>query len=302
MPDAARACFMTVDVEDWFHSYNYGPLVSRDHWPNYESRVERNTERVLDILARCSVRGTFFVLGWVGERLPHLVRRIAGAGHEVASHGYWHEPVYSLTPDAFRDDVQRSKAVLEDVTGLPVLGYRAPCFSITNWALPILREAGFTYDSSFFPLTAHDRYGRLEGIEPNASPFEVIEGLTELCISCLPAGPVALPWGGGGYFRLVPFGLWRLGIERILRRGAPYIFYIHPWDMDPGQPHMAGMCRLNAWRQRVNLSRCAERLEALAGAFSWQPIGEALAAPRAAPSAPRPAPLPTGAVSMAGRA
>src|SRR5690606_13806788 len=136
----------TVDVEDWFHSYNYGQLVAKEHWPDYESRVEHNTSRVLDILARRSIRGTFFVLGWVAERRPHLVRRIADAGHEVASHGYWHEPVYSLTPDQFRDDVERSKMVLEDIAGRPVRGYRAPCFSITNWALPILRDVGFTYD------------------------------------------------------------------------------------------------------------------------------------------------------------
>jgi polysaccharide deactylase family protein, PEP-CTERM locus subfamily len=301
MPDGARACFMTVDVEDWFHSYNYGQLVAKEHWPDYESRVEHNTSRVLDILARRSIRGTFFVLGWVAERRPHLVRRIADAGHEVASHGYWHEPVYSLTPDQFRDDVERSKMVLEDIAGRPVRGYRAPCFSITNWALPILRDVGFTYDSSFFPTTAHDRYGRLEGIGPRTGPFEVIDGLYEVCISCLPLGRFALPWGGGGYFRLVPYGLWLMGVERILRAGAPYVFYIHPWDMDPGQPRVAGMRTLNAMRQRVNLARCAERLDALAGALSWRPIGEAVAMPAAAPAARRPV-APAQSVHVTGRA
>ncbi|APF39268.1 hypothetical protein BOQ54_17260 (plasmid) [Chelatococcus daeguensis] len=302
MPDGARACFMTVDVEDWFHSYNYGSLVSKDRWPDYESRVEHNTSRVLDILARRSIRGTFFILGWVGERYPHLVRRIAGAGHEVASHGYWHEPVYSLTPDQFRDDVRRSKMVLEDITGRPVRGYRAPCFSITNWALPILRDLGFAYDSSFFPTTAHDRYGRLEGISPGTGPFEVIDGLHEICISCLPMGRFALPWGGGGYFRLVPYGLWRVGVERILRTGIPYVFYIHPWDMDPGQPHVAGMRTLDAMRQRVNLTRCAGRLDALAGALSWRPIGEAIAEPATAPAACRPMAARAQATPMSGRA
>jgi len=268
-PDLGR-CGLSVDVEDWFHAENMKNAVSREGWDVCDLRVERNTIRILDIMEAANARATFFVLGWVAERCPHLVRKIASAGHEVASHGHAHELVYSLTPAAFRNDVLRSKQNLEDLTGKAVHGYRAPCFSITEWALEILQEAGFTYDSSLFPTFAHDRYGRLGGIDTKQPVMALGCGLHEICVSCLQLGTKVFPWGGGGYFRLVPYAIWRRGVRTILHSGSPYVFYIHPWKIDPGQPRMTGVGLMQAFRHRVNLGRCEERFTE----FAWSPLYE----------------------------
>jgi polysaccharide deacetylase family protein (PEP-CTERM system associated) len=269
-------CALTVDVEDWFHSHNLKDLIQTRDWEDCESRVERTTLRILEILGQSGTRGTFFVLGWIAERYPGLVRRIAEGGHEVASHGYWHELVYSLTPDAFRADVKLAKDILEDILGKPVLGYRAPCFSITDWALPILKDLGHQYDSSFFPV-AHDRYGRLEGADPERPICEIIEGFHEVAISRLAVAGVGLPWGGGGYFRLCPYPIWLRGIQRILASGSPYVFYIHPWEIDTRRPRIPGLTGLRAFRHDVGLSRCERRLRSLAGALPWCPVTEIVA-------------------------
>jgi polysaccharide deacetylase family protein (PEP-CTERM system associated) len=265
---------LSVDVEDWFHTDCLKGVIARGTWETCELRVERNTMRMLEIMDARKARATFFVLGWVAERCPNLVRTIAAAGHEVASHGYGHEHVYSLRPSEFRSDVLRSKRYLEDLTGKAVRGYRAPCFSITEWAIPILQDAGFDYDSSAVPTVAHDRYGRLNGMRAGRPIVSLREGFYEAGISCLPLGKGkrGIPWGGGGYFRLVPYALWLVGVRTILRSGTPYIFYIHPWEIDPGQPRAAGVDLANEFRQRVNLHRCEERFASLVGAFEWSPI------------------------------
>jgi polysaccharide deacetylase family protein (PEP-CTERM system associated) len=249
-------------------------VIAREAWERCELRVERNTMRIMEILEARKARATFFVLGWVAEKCPDLVRAIAAAGHEVASHGYGHEHVYSLRPSEFRSDVLRSKRYLEDLTGTAVRGYRAPCFSITEWAIPILQDAGFDYDSSVVPTVAHDRYGRLNGMHAGRPIVSLREGFYEAGISCIRVGmgKRGIPWGGGGYFRLVPYALWLAGVHAILRSGVPYIFYIHPWEIDPGQPRAAGIDFANGFRQRVNLHRCEERFASLAGAFEWMPI------------------------------
>ncbi len=265
---------MSIDVEDWFHVENLKGAVPRAEWARCELRVERNTMRILEILEACGARATFFVLGWVAERCPELVRTIAAAGHEVASHGYGHELVYSLRPSEFRDDVLRSKHHLENLTGRPVRGYRAPCFSITDWAIPILQEAGFEYDSSFVPTVAHDRYGRLNGMDAGSSIVCLREGFYEAAVSCMRMGRRGIPWGGGGYFRLIPYRLWCWGVRAILRSGSPYVFYLHPWEIDPGQPYVQGLDALSRFRHRVNLCRCEERFAWFAGAFEWMPLGE----------------------------
>jgi polysaccharide deacetylase family protein (PEP-CTERM system associated) len=281
---------LSVDVEDWFHTENMKGVVPREAWDGCELRVERNTMRMLEIFDAHNARATFFVLGWVAERCPQLVRAISAAGHEVASHGYAHELVYSLQPSQFRADILRSKKLLEDLTGDPVRGYRAPCFSITDWAITLLREEGFEYDSSMVPTLAHDRYGRLDGIDIGQPIVLLRDGLYEVCVSCLRLGRRGIPWGGGGYFRFIPYALWLRGVEQILASGLPYVFYIHPWEIDPGHPRVRGMKASNAFRQRVNLGRCEERLAALASAFHWVPIGKLLEAwqvehtPRAAAS------------------
>jgi polysaccharide deacetylase family protein (PEP-CTERM system associated) len=265
---------LSIDVEDWFHTDCLKGVIARDAWERCELRVERNTMRMMEILEARKARATFFVLGWVAERCPDLVRRIAAAGHEVASHGYGHEHVYSLQPSEFRSDVLRSKGYLEDLTGTAVRGYRAPCFSITEWAIPILQDAGFDYDSSVVPTVAHDRYGRLNGMHAGKPIVSLREGFYEAGISCIRVGmgKRGIPWGGGGYFRLVPYALWIAGVRAILRSGTPYIFYIHPWEIDPGQPRAAGVDLTNEFRQRVNLHRCEERFASLVGDFEWMPI------------------------------
>ena len=266
---APSAAIMSVDVEDWFQVENLRSVIPRQTWGERQLRVERNTDRMLQLMEHNGVHGTWFVLGWVADRCPSLVKRIAAAGHEVASHGYGHDLVDSISREAFRDDVERSKATIEDLTGEAVHGYRAPSFSITQWAIPILEELGFSYDSSFFPAAAHDRYGRLEGIPPGRSVTELSPGFFEISVSCNSVGSLNVPWGGGGYFRLLPYPLFRNGVRRILRSGRPYVFYIHPWEIDPLQPRMSGLPRAHRFRHYVGLTRCEDRFASLLRDFSW---------------------------------
>ena len=267
---------MSVDVEDWFQVENLKPVIARSTWDTRERRVERNTMRILELLGERRARGTFFILGWVAERHPALIRRIAEAGHEIASHGYGHDLLYNLTESEFRADVERSKKLLEDTTGERVVGYRAPSFSITDWAVSILQEMGFEYDSSVFPTVAHDRYGRLSGVDAGEPILELRPGFHEVCISCLPLGNRGLPWGGGGYFRMIPYLPWQAGVRRILGTGAPYVFYIHPWEIDPGQPRVEGLGRLNRFRHYRNLGRCEDRFRALVTDFQWTTVKSVL--------------------------
>jgi len=272
MPAAA----MSIDVEDWFQVENLRPAISRESWGERELRVERNTDRMLALLDEHDSRCTCFVLGWVADRCPSLVRRIAAEGHEIASHGYGHELIYRLSPDEFREDVRRSKELLEDLIGSEVQGYRAPSFSITDWSVAILQELGFRYDSSVFPTIAHDRYGRLTGIAASDRVAELAPGFHEVCISCLMAGSRGVPWGGGGYFRLLPYGVFRRGVNRILRSGEPYVFYIHPWEIDPGQPRVDGLPWLHRARHYVGLTRAEGRLGSLLEDFRFTRVADLL--------------------------
>ena len=267
---------MSIDVEDWFQVENLKSVVQADSWEDRESRVERNTDRMLQLLDEHEVTCTCFILGWVAERFPELVKRIADAGHEIASHGTNHDLIYSLSHDAFREDVRRSKDTLEQLTGHVVRGYRAPSFSITDWAIDILQELGFTYDSSAFPTVAHDRYGKLEGMNAAEPVKEIRPGFHEVCVSCLQQGKRGIPWGGGGYFRMFPYALFKHGITKILRTGSPYVFYIHPWEIDPGQPRVRGLKRSHAFRHTVNLKRCEARWNTLLGDFQWTTLADLL--------------------------
>jgi polysaccharide deacetylase family protein (PEP-CTERM system associated) len=270
MPHAAAA--LSVDVEDWFHVENLKSVVARDTWGRQELRVQRNVDLILGRMAEHDVHGTWFVLGWVAERLPGLVKRIAAAGHEIASHGFGHELVGTQTPDQFREDVDRSKKLLEDIAGAEVIGYRAPSFSITDWSIDVLREVGFRYDSSAFPTIGHDRYGKLAGVGAGEAILEIRPAFHEVCVSTLPVGGYGLPWGGGGYFRLVPYPVFRSGIRRILAGGTPYVFYIHPWEFDPGQPRVRGLRRSHAFRHYLNLTRVERRFESLLADFEWTSV------------------------------
>jgi polysaccharide deacetylase family protein (PEP-CTERM system associated) len=265
---------MSIDVEDYFHVSVFDGLVPRSRWDSMESRVYANTMRMLEIFDEFKVRSTFFVLGWVGRRHPALVAAIARAGHEVASHGYAHRLIYDQTPAAFRDDVRRAKGVLEQAAGRGVSGYRAPSYSITPrslWALDILAEEGYTYDSSIFPIR-HDRYG----IPVSARrPYRIDRGtrsLIEVPGSTTRVGPLNLPIAGGGYFRLLPYWWTRWGISRVnnLER-RPAVFYLHPWEIDPGQPRLpAG--RLSRLRHYRNLEKTEDRLRQLLIDFRFDAI------------------------------
>jgi len=265
---------MTIDVEDYFHVSVFDGVIPRSDWVRLESRVCANTSRLLDIFAEHGVRGTFFVLGWVAERDPELVRRIAAAGHEIASHGYGHRLVYDQTPSAFRDDVARAKGLLEDASGSRVEGYRAPSYSIVPrslWALDILIETGYTYDSSIFPIR-HDRYG----IPVSGRHAYLIERpagrLVEAPASTTRVGGINLPIAGGGYFRLLPYGWTRWGLARLNATEArPGIFYLHPWEIDPAQPRLScGL--LSRVRHYRNLDQTESRLRQLLVDFSWGPM------------------------------
>jgi polysaccharide deacetylase family protein (PEP-CTERM system associated) len=262
---------MTIDVEDYFHVSVFDGIVPRSQWDTMESRVVANTERLLDVFDEHEVKGTFFVLGWVCERYPCLVKTVASRGHEVASHGYAHRLVYDQTRAAFRDDVRRAKALLEDACGRPVEGYRAPSYSITPrslWAIDVLIEEGYRYDSSIFPIR-HDRYGipvsdrrpyRID--RPAGSLIEVPGSTTRL-------GPANLPVAGGGYFRILPYWWTRWGIARVNEQEArPAVFYLHPWEIDPEQPRLeAG--RLSRFRHYRNLHDTESRLQQLLADFRF---------------------------------
>ncbi len=269
----------SVDVEDWYQVSDFEEVVSFSQWDRYESRVIRNTERVLEVLAERGVRGTFFVLAWNAERQPELVRLIAGAGHEIASHGYSHRLIYEQSPAEFRDDVLRSKKLLEDLTGTPVLGYRAPSFSLTAnslWALDVLLESGFRYDSSVFPIS-----DRLYGI-PNARrfPFAIrAAGDRELLEFPMSTAHVAgrnWPLGGGGYLRIFPYGYMRWGIRRVNTEGQPALVYIHPWELDPAQPKIRVRGKRGLSTHYINLRRTEPRIRRLLADFSFAPIREVL--------------------------
>jgi polysaccharide deacetylase family protein (PEP-CTERM system associated) len=265
---------MSVDVEDYFQVSAFDATVPRASWDEMPSRVAANTRRLLAIFDEFEVRATFFVLGWVGQRFPDLVREIAGRGHEIASHGYAHRLVYDQTLHAFRDDVRRAKALLEDLSGRRVIGYRAPSYSITTrslWALDVLLEEGYEYDASIFPIR-HDRYGiPVSGRRPYKIRRQ-FGTLIEVPGSTTRVGQVNLPIAGGGYFRLLPYWWARWGIARINRQEQlPAIFYLHPWEIDPDQPRLpAG--RLTRLRHYVNLHRTEARLRRLLTDFRFDAI------------------------------
>jgi polysaccharide deacetylase family protein (PEP-CTERM system associated) len=271
----------TIDVEDYFHVTGYADVIPPSSWDGFTTRVEGNTESILRMLEDRGLRGTFFVLGWVAQRYPALVKRIAQAGHEVASHGMNHTLVYDQTPAVFREETRTCKAILEDLCGTAVVGYRAATYSITQrslWALDILAEEGFEYDSSIFPIR-HDRYG-IAHAPRLPYTLECGDGrrLVEFPLSTLKVLGVHLPVAGGGYFRLFPYLLTAMALARLNRReAAPFIFYLHPWEIDADQPHIEAASRLATWRHRLNLDRCEDRLQRLLSRFSFATVREVLA-------------------------
>jgi polysaccharide deacetylase family protein (PEP-CTERM system associated) len=268
----------TVDVEDYFQVSGFERQIPRSQWGSYESRVVENTRRVLRLLERHQVRATFFVLGWVAERYPGLVREIHRRGHEIGSHSYWHRLIYQQTPEEFRADLRRSRDVIEDAIGEPVTAYRAPSFSITAsslWAIDILAEEGFKIDSSIFPVH-HDRYG-IPGAPRDLHRLAARDGsLWEFPPSVCRLLGLNVPVSGGGYFRLYPLSLTRACIRRLQRAGKPYMFYVHPWELDPEQPRLRLGSRVSRFRHYVNIAGNERKLDALLGTVRFGRITDVI--------------------------
>lgn len=269
----------TVDVEDYFQVSAFEKHIDRAQWDNYPHRVVDNTERLLELMAEHEVHGTFFVLGWVADKYPALVRRIADAGHELASHSYWHRLVYELTPDEFREDLRMSKVAIENASGVAVDTYRAPSFSITEksvWALDILAEEGFTCDSSIFPIV-HDRYG-IPGAKKCIHEIETKSGkIWEFPPSVRKLGSFNLPISGGGYFRLYPYIFSANSFRSVNhRQNRPFMFYVHPWEIDPGQMRMDFAKGSTRFRHYVNLKTTHKKLKRLLSGFRFGRLSDVL--------------------------
>lgn len=268
---AAVVNAMTVDVEDYFQVSMFESHVSRDDWASIPCRVEHNTQRILELFCDAGVKATFFMLGWIAERYPVLVREIVNQGHELASHGYAHIRVHRQGEAQFREDVLRTRMLLEDISGAAVKGYRAASYSInhsTPWAYAVLHETGYCYSSSLYPIR-HDLYGM-----PNAPRFAFRPaqggGIVELPVSTVQVWGRRMPCGGGGYFRLYPYALSRWALHHLnAAEGQAGIFYFHPWEIDPGQPRQGGLPFKVRFRHYLNLRRMENRLQCLLRDFRW---------------------------------
>ncbi|MFZ5862725.1 MAG: XrtA system polysaccharide deacetylase [Nitrospirota bacterium] len=265
---------LSVDVEDYFQVSAFSDVVPYASWDRFPCRAQDNTLRLLDVFDRHAVKATFFILGWIAERCPSLVQEIHLRGHEVASHGYAHRTLDQSSPDAFREEIRSAKAVLEDLIHAPVIGFRAPSFSLTRdtmWALEILSDEGFQYDSSLFPIH-HDRYGIPDAVRfPHTMTFGD-RTFHEFPMSTVTVAGINLPIAGGGYLRLFPSWLTHWGIRRVNQReGQPAIVYVHPWEIDPDQPRIAGRA-LSRFRHYQNLGRTTSRLEGMLTAFRFAAI------------------------------
>jgi len=265
--------YLTVDVEDYFQVAAFERAISPDEWDQHPCRVVANVHTILDLFTAHDVQGTFFIVGWIAERYPDLVLEIERQGHEIGCHSYRHRKIYDLTPEEFRDDTRKAKDILEQIINKPVYGYRAPSYSITQkslWALDILAELGFRYDSSIFPVY-HDNYGI-----PDAPRFPYLlekQGLMEYPISTVRFSRLNLPIAGGGYFRLFPYWFTRMALRRINKREQqPFIFYFHPWEIDPEQPRIESAGAKSRFRHYLNLTKTKKRLLRLLGDFRFRPI------------------------------
>ena len=266
---------LTVDVEDYFQVSAFADTLSPDEWDKYECRVERNTYNLLELFDKHSAKCTFFVLGWIAERYPKLVEEISGNGHEVACHGYSHQLIYKQSPELFREETIKAKSILEDIIQQEVKGYRAASYSIIKkslWALDVLVDAGFKYDSSIFPIR-HDRYGI-----PDAEPFPHIlktpngGNIVEFPISTAQILGFKLPVAGGGYFRLFPYSLTYYGLNSVNKKNKkPFIFYLHPWEIDPNQPRVNAKW-FSRFRHYNNLDKCEARLDTLLSDFHFSTV------------------------------
>lgn len=271
---------MTIDVEDYFHVAALAEAIPRENWDHMEYRAEQSTQRLLRLFDEVGIKATFFVLGWVARRSPGLVRQIQAGGHEIASHGWSHKLVFNQSPDEFLRETRDSKSLLEDITGQEVQGYRASTYSITRrslWALDVLCELGFRYDSSIFPIR-HDVYGIPDApTRPGVMTAPSGGSIVEFPMSTARIAGVKLPVSGGGYFRLLPYWLTRSGLRQLNRHEQrPFVFYLHPWEVDPGQPAIKTRL-LSRLRHYTNLGRTEQRLRRLVTEFRFAPVSQVLA-------------------------
>jgi polysaccharide deacetylase family protein (PEP-CTERM system associated) len=273
---ARQKHILSIDLEDYFHVEAFAGSVSREQWSDFPARVEVNTHRLLDIFDRFDVKATFFVLGWVAWRFPGLVRQVQERGHDLACHSYWHRRIYTLTPNEFRADTRQARDTIEQIAGVRVSGYRAPSWSVTKdslWALDILADEGFTYDSSIFPIR-HDIYGI-----PNASRYPYFhagpqgEQLLEIPPATLRISGTNLPAAGGGYFRIFPMAYTEWAFRQFESELRPLVFYLHPWELDPEQPRIAGPLK-SRLRHYTNLGKTQKRLERLLERHEFQTFAE----------------------------
>jgi len=267
---------LTIDVEEFFQIHALSRVVAPYQWDHYPSTVEENTDRILHLLEDSGIKATFFCLGWVAERHKALIRRMHAAGHEVACHGYAHQVIYQQDPQAFKEDVTKAKAILEEITGETIIGYRAPTYSLmkkTLWALDILEDLGFQYDSSIFPIR-HDNYGI-----PDSPRFPYRlenHALVEFPLSTVRIGWINLPIAGGGYFRLFPYLITKCALTLLTRESLPCIFYIHPWEFNPSLPRVASLSVLSRFRTYVGLKRTEERFSRLIAEFAFTTVRDVL--------------------------
>lgn len=264
--------YLTIDVEDYFQVAAFEKVIQPSQWKNYPSRVERNTGKILELLDTYKVTATFFIVGWTAEQYPFMVKEIASHGHQIACHSYCHQKIYQQTPDEFRRDTKKAKDILEDITGRSITGYRAPTYSITKkslWALDIIKELGFKWDSSIFPIL-HDNYGI-----PDAPRFayKLPNGLIEYPITTALFFGRKVPVAGGGYFRILPYWFTRMALKKINQQEKqPFIFYLHPWEVDPNQPRVNHAGWKSRFRHYHNLGKTEGRLHRLLQEFQFGPV------------------------------
>ena len=268
----------TVDLEDWFQVENLKEVIKSDTWDSYELRVINNTKVLLDLFDEYAIKCTFFVLGWIAEKVPSLIKEIHEKKHEIASHGYAHKLIPMQTPKEFEEDIIKSKKILEDIIGERVIGYRAPSFSIADWAIDILKENGFIYDSSYYPFNLHNRYGGFEKIYVmnENKMFKFPNGLIEVPISTLKFMNIHIPWGGGAYFRILPYFIFRLGMRSIFGRNNYYLFYFHPWEIDYWQPKIKNIKLNYRIRHYTGLKKSCNKLKKLFKEFQFTSIADFL--------------------------
>lgn len=270
---------LSIDLEEYFQVSNFEKLLDRESWGSLPSRVEASTHRLLDAFDATGNRATFFVLGWVAERHPALVAEIAKRGHEIAAHGYHHELVYEIGPERFRADLRRSCEVIEKASGCAPRGYRAPSYSVTEeslWALDILAEEGFSYDSSIFPIH-HHRYG-IPSFERRPVRLTLPGGgsIDEFPMTTLQLGRLTIPMAGGAYLRFMPGAMFRWGFKRLVKAGHPTVLYLHPWEIDPDQPRQDASLKVRV-NHYHNLHRTEARMRRLLEAFEFAPLADVLA-------------------------